>query len=124
MKVLLHPIGGPAAPLAGEFGDETAHLRGLEAQLDARRAVVKEGWGPEKVHRKGKLTTWERVDQLVDQGSPVLPIGSFVNWGRDFPGSERQAPVRGWSRPSPASRGAGWSSSRMTTPSRAAPGGR
>jgi acetyl-CoA carboxylase carboxyltransferase component len=91
MKVLLHPIGGPVpAP-----GEDPAHLRALEAELDARRAAVKAGWGPEKVHRKGKLTTWERIDLLVDPGSPVLPIGTLVNWGRDFPGSERQAPGAG-----------------------------
>jgi acetyl-CoA carboxylase carboxyltransferase component len=36
------------------------------------------------VHAKGKLTAWERVDALRDEGSPVFPVGTFVNWGREF----------------------------------------
>lgn len=94
MKLPLHPIGGRAS--AGADADENrAHLAGLEAELEEKRAVVRAGWGPERVHRKGKLTTWERIDALKDPGTDVFAVGTLVNWGRDFPGSRRQAPGAG-----------------------------
>jgi acetyl-CoA carboxylase carboxyltransferase component len=37
-----------------------------------------------RVHAKGKLTTWERLELLKDPGSEILPIGTFVNYGREF----------------------------------------
>jgi 3-methylcrotonyl-CoA carboxylase beta subunit len=91
MKLRMRPIGGPVPPEASH----RLHLEGLEAELERRRAVVREGWGAEKVHQKGKLTTWERIARLVDADAPVLPIGTLVNWGRRFAGSKREAPGAG-----------------------------
>lgn len=69
-----------------------------EASLSAKQAAVRAGWGADaaaRVHEKGKLTTWERLALLVDADSPMLPVGSYVNWGRSFRGSKRQAPGAG-----------------------------
>ncbi len=78
-KLVLHPIGGPLA---------TRHVHeDLERRLDEARAGVRAGWGAkyqERVHEKGKLTTWERVEALVDPGTDVLPVGTLVNHGRTF----------------------------------------
>lgn len=93
MKLPLHPIGGAIAGAA--LDENRAHVAAVDAALDEKRAVVKHGWGPEKVHRKGKLTTWERIEVLVDPGTRVFSLGTLVNWGRDFPGSRRQAPGAG-----------------------------
>jgi 3-methylcrotonyl-CoA carboxylase beta subunit len=93
--VPLHPIGGPRDRFLeeeevrrnGEF------LAGKRAQLDARRAEVRAGWGEkyaERVHAKGKMTAWERVEALKDADAPVHPVGSFVNWGREFDQAGRQ----------------------------------
>ena len=93
MRLNLNPIGAPL-PAAARAENE-AHVAALEAALSAKRAVVREGWGADKVHKKGKLTTWERIERLIDPGSRTLPVGTLVNWGRDFPGSGRQAPGAG-----------------------------
>jgi 3-methylcrotonyl-CoA carboxylase beta subunit len=55
--------------------------------LEERRAVVRAGWGEkyvERTHAKGKMTAWERVEALKDEGAPVHPVGTFVNWGVEF----------------------------------------
>lgn len=95
MKIRLELAGSELPVSAGERDEDRAHLADLEQTLEAHRAVVREGWGSEKVHRKGKLTTWERVERLVDPGGRILPVGTLVNWGRSFAGSERQAPGAG-----------------------------
>ncbi|RMF76000.1 MAG: propionyl-CoA carboxylase [Acidobacteria bacterium] len=70
----------------------------LEARLEQARARVRAGWGEkyvERVHRKGKLTTWERVERLADPGAPVLPVGTLVNEGLTFGPDERTSPGAG-----------------------------
>lgn len=98
MKLTLDVVGSPLAQGEGDRREHAAnadHINTLDESLDERRAVVKEGWGAERVHRKGKLTTWERLELLVDPGTEPLSMGTLVNWGRDFPGSRRQAPGAG-----------------------------
>ncbi len=96
MKVNLDLIGqGLRDADSREAEQRRVHLMAREASLDEKRSVVRHGWGPEKVHRKGKRTTWERIAQLVDEGTTPLTVGTLVNWGRDFPGSAQQAPGAG-----------------------------
>jgi len=95
MKLSLQPIGGPLTASGPDIDAARGQIARLEQGLREKREVVETGWGPEKVHRKGKLTTWERIRILADPGSEVFPVGTLVNWGRDFPGSERQAPGAG-----------------------------
>ena len=64
-----------------------AVLEERESVLRERRAVVEAGWGQkyvDRVHQKGKLTTRERLDLLVDEGTRMFEVGTFVNWGRKF----------------------------------------
>ncbi len=100
--VPLHPFGSPQERLLdrAEVKSNSVFLSGLKDQLDANRAKVKAGWGDkyvDRVHAKGKLTAWERVEALKDEGAAVLPLGTFVNWGRDFDqgGRTLQAPGAG-----------------------------
>ncbi len=87
--VPLHPIGGPRDRF---LEDEEVRRNGdflaaKGAELDARRDQIRAGWGEkyvERVHAKGKMTAWERIEALADEGAPIHPVGSFVNWGRDF----------------------------------------
>ncbi|MDP2305929.1 MAG: carboxyl transferase domain-containing protein [Pseudomonadota bacterium] len=92
--VPLRPIGTPLpAPPAS-----AARNAAREATLAAAQAEVRAGWGPQaaaRVREKGKLPTWDRIERLVDPGTEVLPVGSYVNWGRDFRGSKRRAPGAG-----------------------------
>jgi len=97
MKIKLDLIG---APLPGDASAPAraareAALAEREAALDEKRAVVAEGWGAHRAHRKGKRTTRERIEQLVDAGTTPLDVGTLVNWGRTFPGSKRLAPGAG-----------------------------
>lgn len=95
MKLLLHPIGAPLPPPTHDRIENRAAIEALEQRLEEKRAVVRAGWDPDKVRRKGKLTTEERLQLLLDPGSEALRVGTLVNWGRDFPGSKRQAPGAG-----------------------------
>src|SRR5574341_653407 len=88
-KVILHPIGSPLeeALSPAERERNRARMAALTAQLRERRAEVREGWGPayvERVHARGKLTAWERVEGLSDPGARIFPIQTFVNYGRRF----------------------------------------
>jgi acetyl-CoA carboxylase carboxyltransferase component len=97
-KVMLELIGSCREEVLSHdlWTRQLARMTSLNADLDARRAEVREGWGEsyrERVHAKGKLTTWERIERLKDADSPVLPIGTLVNYGRTFEG--RSSPGAG-----------------------------
>ncbi len=84
-RLALHPIG--SALRAELSADRRAAHAELEARLEARRAFVRDGGGQkyrDRVHEKQKLTTWERIEALVDAGTGVLPVGTLVNDGETF----------------------------------------
>lgn len=96
----LESIGQPVAGVLDtrEGRRNQAWMRDLDDRLRANRAAVEAGWGPgqaARLHAEGKLTAHERVDLLADPESPSLPLGSFANWERSFPGSARTAPGAG-----------------------------
>ena len=95
MKLPLEPIGEALQSSPSEQAENRAHLAGLEQALEEKRAVVAAGWGAKYAHRKGKMTTAERIAALIDPGTEPLAVGTLVNWGQDFPGSRRQAPGAG-----------------------------
>jgi acetyl-CoA carboxylase carboxyltransferase component len=87
--VPLRPIGSARDQFltAADASRQAAALAPKLELLTARRAEVRAGWGEDyaaRVRQKGKMTAWERVDGLRDPGSPLHPIGSFVNWGVEF----------------------------------------
>jgi 3-methylcrotonyl-CoA carboxylase beta subunit len=92
--VPLVPIGDPLGRCVDE---RTAHdhreaLSTLEARLRDRRGEVEAGWGAsyvERVHKKGKLTARERIARLIDPGTRIYEVGTFVNYGEVFPGNQR-----------------------------------
>ncbi|MFZ1946219.1 MAG: carboxyl transferase domain-containing protein [bacterium] len=88
-KTLVQPIGSALESFmkAEESRANAEAMEKLERNLEAKRAEVKAGWGDEyveRVHKKGKLTTWERLELLKDAGSEILPVGTFVNYGQEF----------------------------------------
>lgn len=96
----LRPIGRPLSEVLDSATVEArlARNRARDAALAEKQATVRAGWGPQaeaRVREKGKLPTWERIHRLVDPGSEILPIQSYVNWGRTFRGSSRLAPGAG-----------------------------
>ena len=99
-RLILHPVGHDLGTFLSDadIARHRAHLDALDAALADKREAVHAGWGPQaaaRVHDKGKHTTWERVDALVDPGSDVFEVGTLVNWGRAFAGSKRLAPGAG-----------------------------
>jgi 3-methylcrotonyl-CoA carboxylase beta subunit len=99
-RLLLNPIGGPIDTLLGK-GDRERNrgaIQPLEDAIREKRDITHAGWGERataRVHQKGKLTTWERIDLLRDPGTAVREVGTLVNWGRSFDGSGRDAPGAG-----------------------------
>ena len=99
-RVILEDIGKPIEQLldAGELKQNYDQMSGLEKTIVERREEVAAGWGPkyvERVHQKGKLTTWERIDLLKDPGTDVYPVGTFVNYGLEFGKPPRKSPGAG-----------------------------
>jgi acetyl-CoA carboxylase carboxyltransferase component len=90
-RVILEPIGSPRADYLADdaWQAQLERMRALNAELDERRARVRDGWGEkyrDRLEQKGKLNSWERLERLRDPGTPLLPIGSHVNDGREFGG--------------------------------------
>ena len=93
--VPLRPIGGEA-PAPDERS--ATRLAELEARLRERRAEVHAGWGEgyaDRVHAKGKLTTRERLARLIDPGTELREVGTFVNWGDEFGPKKLRSPGAG-----------------------------
>lgn len=70
-------------PTHPEFVANAAHHRALAEELRARLAQVRRG-GDEKAHRRhaeqGKLFVRERIDRLLDPGSPFLELSPLAAW--------------------------------------------
>ncbi|MEM9190141.1 MAG: carboxyl transferase domain-containing protein [Myxococcota bacterium] len=87
----LRPIGKPRAQVADDRTYEAQRTKAadLEATLTSRRAEVHAGWGEkyvDRVHKKGKLTARERIEQLKDPNTRIFEVGTFVNYGDEFQG--------------------------------------
>src|SRR5512144_2296173 len=57
------------------------------AEIDAELAKALAGGGPkyvERHHARGKLTTRERIELLIDPDSPLLELSPLAAYGTDF----------------------------------------
>jgi acetyl-CoA carboxylase carboxyltransferase component len=69
---------------SAEFQEDRAHMEALEADLRERLAASRAGGGEEAVKRQrdqGKLLARERVELLLDPGSPFLEIAALAAHG-------------------------------------------
>jgi acetyl-CoA carboxylase carboxyltransferase component len=67
-----------------EFRENREHMASLEADLSARLAEARRGGGEEAEKRQraqGKLLARERVERLLDAGTPFLEIGALAGSG-------------------------------------------
>ncbi len=95
-RIALHPVGQPLA--ADQARANRDAMEPLERRLAERRAAVRDGWGEkyvERVHKKGKLTSRERIERLVDPGSVPLAVGTLVNDEQTFGPEHRTSPGAG-----------------------------
>src|SRR3954464_12277360 len=70
-------------PRAELFQQNAARMKGLVAELRERTAVVKQGGGARYVERhraQGKLPARERINRLLDEGSPFLELSPLAAW--------------------------------------------
>jgi acetyl-CoA carboxylase carboxyltransferase component len=96
--VPLAPVGSPRRGFLDDasFARHRAAMAELEAQLASKRATVHGGWGAkylERVHKKHKLGTRERLERLRDPGTPLREVLTFANLGRKF--GELESPGAG-----------------------------
>ena len=99
-KVILHPVGSAVEEVVDEraYADNIKRMEELNEVVSQRREEVRQGWGAEyvdRVHAKGKLTTWERIEILKDPDTRVFPINTFVNYGLEFGKPPRSSPSAG-----------------------------
>ena len=67
-----------------EFRENLAHMTALEDDLARRLAAVRLGGGEDAIQRQreqGKLLARERIDLLLDPGTPFLEIGALAGSG-------------------------------------------
>jgi acetyl-CoA carboxylase carboxyltransferase component len=69
---------------SSEFRDNAAHHRALAHDLRVKLAEIRSGGPPEARERhtaRGKLLVRDRIDALLDPGSPFLELGAFAAHG-------------------------------------------
>ena len=76
-----------------EFHENHTRMTGLVRQLRDRMTVCRQGGGPrylERLREQGKLPVRERIDLLLDPGSPFLELSPLAAWhmyDNDAPGA-------------------------------------
>jgi 3-methylcrotonyl-CoA carboxylase beta subunit len=71
-------------PTDERFRANAAHNRALAAELRDRLAQARQGGGPkyqERHREQGKLFVRDRIDRLLDPGSPFLELSPLAAWG-------------------------------------------
>jgi acetyl-CoA carboxylase carboxyltransferase component len=69
---------------SAEFRENLAHMSSLEADLRRRLEEARQGGGEDAIKRQreqGKLLARERVERLLDPGTPFLEIGALAGLG-------------------------------------------
>jgi acetyl-CoA carboxylase carboxyltransferase component len=70
-------------PRSGTFQSNAARMEQLVAELQQRRATARQGGGQKYLERhraQGKLPARERIDKLLDSGSPLLELSPLAAW--------------------------------------------
>ena len=70
-------------PASDLFRSNAERMDGLVQELRARREQVRLGGGPRYLERhraQGKLPVRERIDRLLDAGSPFLELSPLAAW--------------------------------------------
>ncbi len=65
------------------FRANTAAMQALVAELESRSDLVRQGGGEKSLERhraQGKMPPRERVDRLLDEGSPFLELSALAAW--------------------------------------------
>ena len=66
------------------FNENARAMRGLVEEMRVRAAEIHQGGGAARAERhkaRGRLLARERIDRLIDPGSPFLELGQFAAFG-------------------------------------------
>jgi len=80
----MDPIDSHVDTASELFRDNRARMEALVGELRDRLAVARQGGGPKYVERhreQGKLPVRERIEKLLDDGSPFLELSPLAAWG-------------------------------------------
>lgn len=83
MTTPFDPIATQIDPDDARFQANAAHNRALTAELRARLDQVRQGGGAAyqaRQRQQGKLFVRDRIDRLIDPGSPFLEIAPLAAW--------------------------------------------
>src|SRR5215510_13032176 len=87
---------------SSEFKQNAEHHRALANELKQRLAKVREGGGEKyrkRQEEQGKLFVRERIERLLDPGSPFLEFSALAAWDlyedRRSSGEDQAAPAAG-----------------------------
>jgi acetyl-CoA carboxylase carboxyltransferase component len=89
----MHLIDSIIDARSDEFRANQSHMRRLVDELRRRIRQTQQGGGPRALQRhreQGKLPVRERIDRLLDAGSPFLELSALAAWdlyGHDAPGA-------------------------------------
>ncbi|MGH9329579.1 MAG: carboxyl transferase domain-containing protein, partial [Vicinamibacterales bacterium] len=76
-------LGTHVDPASDEFRANRARMDGLVRELGERLAAARQGGGDKYLQRhreQGKLPVRERIDRLLDPGSPFLELSPLAAW--------------------------------------------
>ncbi len=72
------------SPKELEFNKNDDVMRLKISKMESEFAIVSKGGGEKRIaalHEKGKMTARERIDMLLDEGSPRFEMGAFAGMG-------------------------------------------
>src|SRR4051794_26676005 len=81
------------SPSDPTYRTNSQHMQRLVAELRERIDAAREGGGAKYLQRhraQGKLPVRERIERLIDRGSPFLELSALAGWGMyddDAPGA-------------------------------------
>jgi 3-methylcrotonyl-CoA carboxylase beta subunit/propionyl-CoA carboxylase len=84
LRLVMQPLETGVRPDSPEFRANRERMEHLVGELRQRHARVREGGGEKYLQRhrdQGKLPVRERIDRLLDPGSPFLELSPLAAWG-------------------------------------------
>src|SRR6476469_1108879 len=79
----MHVLESHVSPSDPLFRTNHQHMQGLVAELRERTEAARQGGGAKYLQRhreQGKLPVRERIDRLLDDGSPFLELSPLAAW--------------------------------------------
>ncbi len=74
----------PVDRRSSEYEKNTRQMASLLSEIKSQEERIRQGGGARAVeaqHKKGRLSARERIDRLVDRGSPFFELGAFAGYG-------------------------------------------